>query len=300
MVRLHHNYFWLSLVGLFLFFNLGAVSALAAPPVNPVGYVQVGRLNIRSGPGLHYGVITVVSMNETLELTGRTVDEAWVRVRLPLTGQEGWAASRYIWSNVPLHTLPVPGGGWPLPDPEPIGRVIPYHLNLRSGPGLNYRVLGRLYAGQRVHLLGRTTAADWLKVDLPGGHGGWVSARYIQTFVSIYDLPVIGDQPLTRRIRFEPGATSATRWGTLSSNGIDTYVLTALAGQTMTVEVGSFPGQALLSISGANGEVYKSSGAGSSGWSGTLPLTQDYFIAISSAGNSPVIHYTLQVIIPPL
>jgi hypothetical protein len=68
----------------------------------------------------------------------------------------------------------------------------------------------------------------------------------------------------------------------------------------MTVEVTSFPGQALLSISGANGEVYKSSGVGSSGWSGNLPLTQDYFIAISPAGNSPVTHYTLQVMIPPL
>jgi uncharacterized protein YraI len=268
--------------------------------VNPVGVVQAGRLNIRPGPGLHYGVITVVSMNDTLELTGRTGDKSWLRVRLPVTGQEGWAASRYVWSRVPLHTLPVVGGGYPLPAPEPVGLVIPYHLNLRSGPGLNYRIVGRLYGGQEVHLLGRTATADWLKVDLPDGRSGWVAARYVRTYGPIHNLPVIGDRPSTRRIRFEPGATSATRWGSLSTTGIDPYVLTALAGQTMTVEVTASPGQALLSISGANGEVYKSSGAGSSRWSGVLPLTQDYFITISAAGSNPVTHYTLQVVISPL
>ena len=66
----------------------------------------------------------------------------------------------------------------------------------------------------------------------------------------------------------------------------------------MAVNVIPNSGQALLSISGANGEVLKSTGAGTSSWSGVLPLTQDYFIAVSSA-NGGTMDYTLQVTIPP-
>lgn len=97
--------------------------------------------------------------------------------------------------------------------------------------------------------------------------------------------PIMNDQPSVRRIQFTPGSSSATLWGSMSPSGMDRYVLTALAGQTMTVEVIPTSGQPLLSISGANGEVLKSAGAGSPSWSGVLPLTQDYFITVSVEGR---------------
>lgn len=385
-------------IGFVFFFNAGGSRALAAPPtdppVGPVGYVRAGLLNIRSGPGLNHNVITQVYRNDTLGLTGRSANNTWLRVRLPLTGQEGWAAARfveiglgsiydlpvvdggspppgqatayvsvyqlnvrggpgltyniigtlwrgdsrpligrsadgswlqirvsspyptfaeptgwvlarYVWSSVPVFQLPVTDGGNPPPGNKPVGDVTVSRLNVRSGPGFEYNVVNWLTWGAQVNLLGRNNAGDWLKVEWGGypGQGlpnytGWVMARYIRTSVSVYDLPVINDQPSARRIQFTPGSSSATLWGSLSPNGIDTYVLTALAGQTMTVEVSPASGQALLSISGANGEVLKSAGAGSPSWSGVLPLTQDYFITVSAEGGSAV-NYTLQVAIPP-
>lgn len=53
-----------------------------------------------------------------------------------------------------------------------------------------------------------------------------------------------------------------------------------------------------MSIRGVNGEELKSTGARTSGWSGELPLTQDYFIAVSSA-NGGALDYMLQVAIRP-
>ncbi len=397
MLRLRNKYFWLILLGLVLFFYAGGDRAWAAPPVGPVGYVRAGQLNVRSGPGLNYNVISMVYGNDTLSLTGRTADNGWLQVRLPPIGQEGWVMARYVeigsgsindlpiinggtppsplpvsptatvavnqlnvrggpglgynviatlgwgdhapllgrssdgkwlqiqvsspyptfaiptgwvlaryvWSSVPIFQLPVTDGGAPPPPNNLTGLVAVPRLNVRSGPGFGFNIAGQLSGGQSVKLLGRTSAGDWLKVEWGGypGQGmptytGWVLARYLNTSVPINNLPIISDQPTARRIQFEPGSSSATLWDSLPPNGIGSYILTAQAGQTMTVEVIPAWGQTLFSISGANGEVLKSAGAGSTRWSGVLPLTQDYFIAVSTPDGS-AINYTLQVSIPP-
>lgn len=388
-------------IGFVFLLAIGGQPALAASPnyqaPGPVGYVWAGRLNIRSGPGLNYNVIAQVYRNDMLDLTGRTADATWLQVRLPLSGQEGWAAvrfvsigsgsvhdlpvvgggtpppapgqatafvavhqlnvrggpsltydiidtvrrgdslpligrstdgtwlqvqvsspyptfavptgwvmARYVWSSVPIFQLPVTDGGTPPPVDKLTGIVTVPTLNVRSGPSLNNSVSGHLNGGQSVKLLGRNNSADWLKVEWGGYPGmgmptytGWVMARYIRTSTPISSLPVINDQPAVRRIQFSPGSSGAALWGALPPNGTETYVLTAQAGQTMTVNVIPFSGQALLSISGANGEVLKSAGVGSTSWSGVLSLTQDYFIGVSSAAGSAM-DYTLQVTIPPL
>jgi hypothetical protein len=243
-------------------------------------------------------------------LLGRSADGSWLQIQISSPYPTfaipiGWVLARYVWSSVPIFQLPVTDGGTPPPPDNLTGLVIVPRLNVRSGPGFGYHISSQLSGGQSVKLLGRTQAGDWLKLEWGGypGQGmptytGWVLARYLNTSVPIYNLPVIDDQPSTRRIQFEPGSSSATLWDSLPSNGIGSYVLTAQAGQTMTVEVIPAWGQALFSINGTNGEVLKSAGAGSTRWSGVLPLTQDYFITVSTPDGS-AINYTLQVIIPP-
>ncbi len=102
-----------------------------------------------------------------------------------------------------------------------------------------------------------------------------------------------------KRITFPAGGTSATVQGNLGANGIDRYALRALAGQTLIVSVLSSQSQMLLSVNGANGDVYKSSGAGGASWSGTLRTTQDYILTVSTPTGAPAV-YTLLVTIPPL
>ncbi len=101
------------------------------------------------------------------------------------------------------------------------------------------------------------------------------------------------------RIRFRPGHTSATITSHLPVNGIDTYTLRALAGQTMTVNVSSNQAHMLLQVSGADGNPLKTFGAGMPSWSGPLPATQDYLIAVATEDGGAA-DYTLEVVIPPL
>ncbi len=102
-----------------------------------------------------------------------------------------------------------------------------------------------------------------------------------------------------KRINFQPGGTVATLQGNLTPNGIDRYVLRALAGQTMTVNFAPSAENLTLQISGADGSVLASGAAHISTWSGLLTSTQDYFITVLSNAAAPAA-YTLQVTILPL
>ena len=108
-----------------------------------------------------------------------------------------------------------------------------------------------------------------------------------------------GNTSNAQRIRFPPGATSATVTGTLAAFESDLYVLRALAGQTLNVNLAFTEGQAILVIWGADGNVLISDHAEVSSFQGVLPTTQDYFIMVKGRpdGNTS---YTITVNIPAI
>lgn len=161
------------------------------PPTTAVGYVVSWRLHIRSGPGLHYGIVGWSHRHDSLTLFGRTSDSSWLKVKTR-HGLDGWASARFIYSNTPITNLPVLDDPSPPPPATPTGYVTAYRLNLRAGPSAYYGVKGWLYRGQPVVLLGRNGTSTWLRVKTQSGYDGWVSARYINSSVPIYTLPVVG------------------------------------------------------------------------------------------------------------
>jgi hypothetical protein len=101
------------------------------------------------------------------------------------------------------------------------------------------------------------------------------------------------------RIRFAPGATSATVSGGLEENGTRHYVLRALAGQRMIVAPNATTGQVSMVISGVDGQVLLSGRAGPPGgvFDGILPTSQDYLISVRAEGGTGA-DYSLEVTIP--
>ncbi|HBC94703.1 MAG TPA: hypothetical protein DCZ10_17845 [Pelotomaculum sp.] len=72
---------------------------------------------------------------------------------------KGYAASRYLVRTGPIDR----SSEWPvtvtLGDPDS-------HLNVRSGPGTNYDVIGKLSDGQVVtEYLDRSIPSDWSKIS---------------------------------------------------------------------------------------------------------------------------------------
>ncbi len=66
-------------------------------------------------------------------------------------------------------------------------------LNVRSGPGASFRVVGKAADGEVLPASGRDAAGEWVRVertDLPGG-SGWVAASFLVLDQPVDELPVI-------------------------------------------------------------------------------------------------------------
>ena len=104
-------------------------------------------------------------------------------------GGTGYVSSAYI----------VKDGGTETSEPDTgehtEGYVIASALNVRSGPGTNYNILGKLYSGELVEILG--SANGWYKISYNGG-AGYVSAEYVQKGAPPEDVPPSTNDMLTK------------------------------------------------------------------------------------------------------
>lgn len=101
-----------------------------------------------------------------------------------------------------------------------------------------------------------------------------------------------------QRIRFAPGETSAAINARIGQRETDFYVLRAVQGQIMSVEISSPNNDVLLTVVGEDGTPLKRYQVGGPSWTSVLPATQDYYIHAVSVG--PATSYTLWVWVEPL
>jgi hypothetical protein len=102
--------------------------------------------------------------------------------------------------------------------------------------------------------------------------------------------------PAPERIRFNRGAVSAQVTGYLPSAANKVYLLSARAGQVMTVESWSGGGPFRFTVAEENG-TWLGAANGGERWSGTLPRTQDYRITLYSPADAPSTTYGLLITI---
>lgn len=94
-----------------------------------------------------------------------------------------------ILTRTTLVDLPAP----PPAPTTPTGRVIGTQvLNIRSGPGTNYPVIGQASNGDEGEIVGRSENNDWWAISIPSLPGGigWVSADFVLA-TNVDNVPVI-------------------------------------------------------------------------------------------------------------
>ena len=213
--------------------SISSLPVAAAPTITASALVSTGAMNVRSGPGVTYSVLTVASQGQTVTLLGRNANSSWAKIRLA-NGTEGWANTSLLTANVSISSLPVADSPAPPEPPVPVapGAV----LSLRSGPGFNYPVTGSVYQGLRVTAVGRNANSTWLKVQLSDGQQGWIGAQYVQLSIPVGNLPVMDGSTTTGSTT--PSANSATiatgAANVRSGPGIG-HGIVAVAGQGQTV-----------------------------------------------------------------
>ncbi|ELC8387859.1 SH3 domain-containing protein [Clostridium perfringens] len=141
--------------------------------LNKQGVVKVNSaLNMRSGPGSNYGVIGTLRNNDEVEII-KEVD-GWYEIKF--NGKVGYASKSYI-------TIVNEGSNNGTESEIKEGTVygVSTNLNVRTGPGTSYQVIGYLLSGDKVKILGEENG--WYKVQFNASTGtknGYVSKDYIK------------------------------------------------------------------------------------------------------------------------
>jgi uncharacterized protein YgiM (DUF1202 family) len=178
-------------------------SATGAEVAGPIGIINTGALNIRSGPGAQYTTLGTLAGGTETRIIGRSADWSWWLLETPLG--TGWANSVYILVRGDTASVPyvAPGesaspatdgqGGQAAPPPAitgPSAFVATGALNIRSGPNSTFPALGAVYAGTRMPIIGQSPDRGWWLVESPFGNG-WISKAFVIPEGNTTGVPVV-------------------------------------------------------------------------------------------------------------
>lgn len=120
------------------------------------------NLNMRTGAGTSYGVITVIPNGSKVEVLESS--NGWDKV--VYNGNTGYASSTYLSAQAET-TAPVA---------PTLYKSAKYNLNMRTGPGTGYARVLTIPAGGQVQVL--ETSGGWDKI-VYSGYTGWASSEYL-------------------------------------------------------------------------------------------------------------------------
>ena len=149
----------------------------------------IANVNVRSGPEVYYKKIGLLPAGDVAEVIGFSADRLWWAIKVPFaeTGQ-GWVSVDYVESrntgNVTEIEPQIISEQLVIPTPSPGEATLTAvtRVNIRSGPGTTYEILGRLEANQTALIVGITYDGEWWGIKVPSAENGigWVSAIYVR------------------------------------------------------------------------------------------------------------------------
>ena len=126
------------------------------------------NVNVRTGPGTGYSKLGVLAQGMTVEKYGTS--GTWTIINF--NGQKGYVSSTYL--KAAGSSTGGSSSGGSTTDTGYVAATA--NVNVRSGPGTGYSIIGSLYKGTIVPRLG--TSGSWTKISYNGGTG-YVSSQYL-------------------------------------------------------------------------------------------------------------------------
>jgi uncharacterized protein YraI len=124
--------------------------------------------NIRNGPGTSYSVTGILSKGQKVKVIKR--QNGWAQLEDPA----GWAYEGYLSFDQNNSTVTTEASSAGNSTPGTYGVCNTSGLNVRSGPGATYAIVGGLTYGQRVKIIDRRNG--WAKIEIPSG---WCNESYL-------------------------------------------------------------------------------------------------------------------------
>jgi uncharacterized protein YgiM (DUF1202 family) len=136
---------------------------------------------VRSGPGDGFDTIALLQEDETAEVVGTDEFGDWYEIRTE-DGEEGWVAAsvvELIGGQIVVEAAaatPTPRPGVTAEPGTPQLRLTINIAHVRSGPGVDYPVVGSVSRGDAITVVGYADNGNWFNVQLPSGRWGWIGA----------------------------------------------------------------------------------------------------------------------------
>lgn len=211
---------WVSNIAVDAFF------AADAPIIDPgpIGSVTSGALNVRQGAGSNAVSVGRLSNGEQVFVLARNVTGEWLQIRWAYG--IGWVSSLYVALSGEVNVL---SEDVPLTDDTPIGIVTAAYLNVRTGPGINYAIIGQILGSRELPILGRSSDSRWYQVETEIGIG-WVFAEYLATQYAFSGIPVTVASTTGAQVVGPLAVINTSAVNLRSGPGPDFTVLAILAG----------------------------------------------------------------------
>ncbi len=177
------------------------------------GVVIADGMVARQGPGNHYARAAQIGKGELLGIFGVNANKDWAYI-VTISGALGWVpveGLRIIGSLEDAPVLPAnpimrpPAQPKATAAPQAVASPLPVtqlsevaratvrseQLNMRQGPGPDYRVLRTLQRGDSLSIRALNKARDWALVVTDEGKPGWVYLEYLDVIGSLESAPVV-------------------------------------------------------------------------------------------------------------
>ena len=183
-----------------LLFGVSMLTSGLAAVAGEIAVIKAEVVNVRSGPNTASNVLTQASRSEQLPITAKSGD--WCQVKLP-NGATGWVAGWLVEIKQDAGSSQTVAGA----QVTVTGEVV----NIRSGPGTNYGLVGQATKASVLPVLEQNN--DWYKVQLSNGASGWV-AGWLVEYKSV-PPPAPAAQPAT-----QPAAQQTTSSSPATPNSV--------------------------------------------------------------------------------
>lgn len=161
----------------------GGNTGTTGEPSIATGFVNSSTLNIRSGPGLGYGTVGSLQKGNRFNVYEYKLNNNMIWGRI---GGAKWICLSYTLLD---STGTVTGGG-------EMGTIIKtgYAVNIRSGPGTGYALMGKMLINSRVEIfeIKQGNGSNWGRISL-----GWICMDYVMLDSQLPPgvIPGFGDNP---------------------------------------------------------------------------------------------------------
>jgi uncharacterized protein YraI len=161
--------------------------------ISPVEGTTTTQVNVRAGPSTASKSLGMIGPFVKVQVIGRDASGSWYQVIYAEseTGK-GWVRAEYAQVNAPAEIPLVEaaaGSG------SAVSGLVIQKINVRSGPGIEYELLGVLNSNDVVFITGKDAGGAWIQIEFanapdPDGKG-WVTVEFLQVG-NIETVPIIG------------------------------------------------------------------------------------------------------------